>query len=207
MKEKKIVIFDFDGTIVDSKAVYYNAILSNLIVLGLNRNEIIKAIEKGRNLKQTVGMFFSSRFKIWRITRRIRKAVLKEVKNVRKCKDIDSIKEIRVRKILVSNSINDFAKPVLVKLGLKDFFDEAYYGDDFSDKAEFIREYINKNKIAKIDTYYVGDRVADVAVAERAQCNSIIVSGKCSWDDRKEILNAEPDFVVEDIKDIKEIVD
>ena len=134
------------------------------------------------------------------------KSVKKSINNVKKCRDVDAIKRIKARKILITNSLKEFALPILKHLKLKKAFSEIYGADDFDDKTEFVRDYLKKNKIDKENCYYVGDRAADVKLARKAGIRSIAVSGKCAWDSRRELVKAKPDFIVEDIDEISEII-
>ena len=66
---------------------------------------------------------------------------------VKKCRDVDSIRNLKIRKILVTNSLKEFAIPILKHLKISDEFDEVYGADDFDDKKKFISSYLRKNKI------------------------------------------------------------
>jgi len=201
-----LLIFDFDGTIVDSKALYYGAMNKHLAEYGFTKRKIDKAIDIGLSVAETLRKMGFSSFLIWFLKRRIMKNVLLKVNEVKKCKDVDSIRKIPGRKILVSNSILEFVMPILKHLKLKNEFSEIYGAESFSDKAEFIRDYLKKRKVKAKDCYYVGDRASDVLIAREIKCRSIIISGKCAWDSRKEILAANPDYIIDDIKDIEKII-
>ncbi|MEK6820401.1 MAG: HAD hydrolase-like protein, partial [Nanoarchaeota archaeon] len=87
----KLLIFDFDGTIADSKAVYYNVMNRYLESYGFTRKEIDKSIDVGLSVAETLKKLgFSSIFS-WFIKRRIIKEVLRHASEIKKCKDVDSI--------------------------------------------------------------------------------------------------------------------
>jgi len=204
-KESKLLIFDFDGTIVNSKAVYYSAIEKHLAHLGLNKDEADKTIDIGLSINETLKKIGVSALLRWWEKREIMKNVLEGVNKVKKCKDAEHIKNLPGKKILVSNSLDEFIIPVLKHLRIKGEFSEIYGADDFDNKAEFISEYI-KNNINKKGVYYIGDRVADVKLARKVGIKSIIISNKCSWSPRKEILKEKPDFIIFDLDSIKNII-
>jgi HAD superfamily hydrolase (TIGR01549 family) len=206
-KRKKLLIFDFDGTIVDSKTAYYNSIIKQLNPMGFSKKRITEAINLGLSLWDTLGEFIPSALRRWWIRRKIMKDVLKEASTIRKCHDSEHIKDIHIKKILISNSLSEFVIPVLKHFKMIKVFDKIYCADDFDNKTKFIINYLKTKKINPRECFYVGDRVADVALAKKIGCKSIIVYGKCSWNSKKEIMKAKPDFVVPDLILVKKIVE
>lgn len=204
--KSKILIFDFDGTIADTKTLYYKTIFHELKFMGFSEKQVYLAIDIGLSLRKTFSKLGFSYFKSWFLKNRIMKNLEKHIQEVKKCKDVDSIKNISGRKILVTNSLKEFAIPVLKHLKLKKEFLEIYGADDFDDKTEFIKEYTEKKKLGKKNVFYIGDRAADVLLAKKAGIISVIVSGKCAWNSRKEVLKEGPDFIIDDLADIKKII-
>ncbi len=202
----KLVIFDFDGTIVDSKTIYYNSINENLKKFGISKKEVDKIIDMGLSLRKILGKLGFSYISRWIIKKRILKQALKHCDEIKKCKDVSEISNISGKKILVSNSLKEFILPVVKHLKLRKYFKEIHGANEFDDKYEFICEYLKKNKINNKDCYYIGDRVSDIEVAREVKCKSIIVSGRCSWDSRKEILSSSPDYVVSNLSDVSKII-
>ncbi len=202
----KLLIFDFDGTIADTKEVYYHAMFGQLKEKGFDNKRIVRAIDMGMSLRKTLQNLGLGFIVSWIMKKRIMKTVKKEVDYVKKCRDVSAIKDIYEKKIIVTNSLKEFAIPILRHLKLKKYFSEVYGADDFSDKLEFIRGYLKNNKIAKKECYYVGDRAADVALARKVGCVSVIVSGKCAWNSRQELVEASPDFLLSDIGDLKQVL-
>jgi len=202
----KFLIFDFDGTIADTKAVYYKVIYKKLKNLGYSYKQVDKAIDLGLSLKKTLRNLGLSSIVYWFLHKKIHKKVKKEVDKVKKCKDVDSIKHIQQDKILVSNSLKEFILPIVKHFKLKKEFKGIYGAEDFSDKASFIKDYLKKNKLKKENCYYIGDRTADIKTARKAGCKSIIIVGKCAWNSRKELLREKPDYIISSLKDLKKIV-
>lgn len=202
----RLVVFDFDGTIVDSKAVYYNSISKHLGLMGFGRKRIDEAIDLGMNLGETLKRFVPSALYRWWVRRKIMKDVLVEAKKVKKCHDAGHIHDIHAKKILVSNSLSEFVIPVLKHLKAKNLFREIYCADDFDDKTKFISMYLKLHGIRPWECFYVGDRVADINLAKKIGCHSVIISGKCSWNSKKELMKAKPDFIIPDLIFLKRIV-
>lgn len=198
----KILIFDFDGTIVDSKKIYYNAIEKRLGNL-FRKKQLDKTIDLGMSLSGILTKLGVIPLVRWWEKRKIMGDVIKHVNDIKKCRDVDSIKNLPYKKILVSNSLSEFILPVLKHLKIKREFDEIYGVENFSDKAQFISDYIKREKISPNECYYIGDRVADVKVARKVGCISIIISNKCSWNTKKEVTKAKPDFIISDLIEMK----
>lgn len=202
----KLLIFDFDGTIVDSRYAYFNSFYKNISPYGFSKKQIDEAIDLGLGITPTLkkvgfGFAFSLFLKL-----KIMSDVLKNIKKIKKCKNFYYLRKIKTRRILISSSLSEFIIPVLRHLKIKHYFSEIYGAENFSDKAEFIKKYLKERKINKKNVFYVGDRVIDAEVAKKTGCKSIIISGKCSWSSRKDILNSKPDFIVDDLGDVAEIV-
>jgi phosphoglycolate phosphatase-like HAD superfamily hydrolase len=203
----RLVIFDFDGTIVDTKAIYYNSIHNHLVSFGLSRKKIDEAIDLGLNLGETLKRLVPSFFYKWWIRRKIMKDVLKEASRVKKCHDAGHINDVKIKKILVSNSLSDFVMPVVKHLKLGRYFSGIYCADKFNNKADFIKLYLKLHGIRPNETFYVGDRVADVELAKKINIHSIIIRGRCAWNSQKELIKAKPEFIVPDLRDVKRIVE
>jgi len=202
----KFLIFDFDGTIVDSKSVYYHALETRLIKMGFSKNKIEKTIDLGLNISETLRNLGFSWFVRLFERRNIMKEVLSKVNQVKKCKDVDSLKKLNVRKILLSNSFDEFIYPVLKHLNLERVFDEVYGADDFENKEEFIKDYLERNWLKKNEVLYIGDRVTDVKLARKLGIKVVIISGKCSWNSKKDIKRAKPDYIIKDIKEMNKLI-
>lgn len=202
----ELVIFDFDGIVVDSKRVYYDIINKYLNPMGFDKNRVDKIIDIGLNLSETLKKFVPSSVTRWALRKKIMVDVIRDVHKVRKCNDIEHIKDIRVKKILVSNSLSEFVDPIMKRLKIRKFFDRVYCADDFDDKEKFIRMYLKVHGIRPNECAYVGDRVADVKISKKLKCHGIIVSGKCAWDSKQEIVKAKPEFIIPSIKFLNRII-
>ncbi|MCX8158877.1 MAG: HAD family hydrolase [Candidatus Pacearchaeota archaeon] len=202
----KILIFDFDGTIVDTKEVYFKMINKHLNKIGIGKRQIEKTIKLGMNLYDSIREMIPSRIYSWWLKEKITREIVKEIKDIKKCKNVDAIKEFKTKKILISNSYSDFVRPIIKHLKLKKYFNEIYCADDFRDKADFIKKYLKLNEIDANRCLYIGDRVSDIKLAKKVGCYSIIILGKCAWDSRKEIMKEKPDFIISDLSEIREIL-
>ncbi len=172
----KLVIFDLDGTLIDSKYDLTDAVNFTRKQYGFNPlpvDEVASYLGSG-------------------ITALV-KSVLPELdgdelnKAVRMFKDnyaehltdktlpYDEVSEmlsaIPQQKVLLSNKDEKFSKQILETLGLSKYFTEIYGGDSFKEKKPSplpIYEILKKFSLNKEDVIMVGDGANDIMVAKNA---------------------------------------
>ena len=201
----KLIIFDFDGTLVDTRELLLRIVKKRL---GEFNYELSKDLIKKFGDSPMDGFLKRTGLKnemIKEIAKIIHDDYLKEHKKIKPCKNLFSLKDIEKRKIILSNNITPFITASLKFLQV-DFFDEVYGGDKFTTKAKAIKKMIKKYGLAPEDIVYVGDRAIDVVVARGAGCYGVIVSNKSSLSPRKEILKKHPDFMIDDLGHLKKIL-
>jgi phosphoglycolate phosphatase len=198
----KLLIFDFDGTLADTKKIWIESIMR---VLKEEKFSCPKCITDiivpfGRKIQDVLELLDVPKEKIDEIRCKIHRLVMKrKVKTA----DLKPLKEIKARKIILSNSPK-FIVNHLLKDKVK-IFDKVYGSEDFSDKAKFIMELLKKYKLNKKEVWYIGDISQDVRVARKAGCRSVIISHKFSWNSLKEIMKEEPDILIRSFKDLKKL--
>ncbi len=213
-KNKKIlkaVIFDFDGTLADTKEIYIKTIIKHLVGQGISKNNYFERFIEhfGKRLPEILKIMGIHESRIDDIAANIMSEVTeKALKKVKPAPHVHSIKNLKKKYnvIVVSNSFTDFLKKLIKKMKVQSYFNRVYGGDLFDDKAIFIKKTIKKMKLPPQQAVYIGDRDADVDVARKAGCISVIVSNKISWSSRKEIMKKEPDYVVRSLRDVAEVL-
>jgi phosphoglycolate phosphatase-like HAD superfamily hydrolase len=201
-KSQALLIFDFDGTIADTKSLYYDAIKKNLKKFGINNASAEKLIDLGTTLKIMLAKLGLSKLTQFIVRKKVMNRVKKNLMKSKQCHDVRSISHLKSQKILVTNSLLEFVMPLIKKFKLKKQFLKFYGAESFGDKGLFIKDYMEDNNLNPKKVYYIGDRVADVKVAKKAKCQSIIIAGICAWDSKKDLIKAEPDFIISDIGDL-----
>lgn len=203
----KLLVFDFDGTLADSRKI-----LLNLVKKEIKNSEyrISKAFVKRFGDKPLNGILKMIGFgnnELDYYSREIHKDFFKNAGKIKACKNLKSLKKIRIKKIVLSNSIHKFISIVLRNLGVMKYFEHVFGADEFKNKVQEFRKIIKIYKIKPREIAYVGDRVIDAKLARKIGCYSIIILRKSSWSPRKDIVKARPDFIVSDLGKVKEIVE
>jgi HAD superfamily hydrolase (TIGR01549 family) len=200
----KLIVFDFDGTLADTKHMLLDIIRKDVGKFGAKLTS--------KFLDEFSGTFDELLEKIGieekvlpRLTEKIEFDLVKSMNKVNIVSGVNKLREISVRKIVLTNSIGEFAEKLLEKSKI-DFFDEILGQEDFSSKEKYLKNLIRKNKIKANEIIYVGDRPLDVILARKIGCLSVIVCHKASWSSREAILESKPDIVITKIEDIVKII-
>lgn len=201
MKNIKLIIFDFDGTLADTKNLWKNTNLSVFKQEKIkNYKKLVKQIiHEGRKIKPFLIEIGIDKKKAEKIAKRIHKIVFK--KKIKFVPEIKEIEKIKIKKVVVSNSFTKILKSSLK--GIR--FDGIYGGELFNKKEEFFKKLFKKYRIKNYECAYIGDRYGDVLTARKAKCVSVIISNKYSWNSRKEILKAKPDFVIKNLREVRKL--
>ena len=212
MVEVDLIIFDLDGTLVDSKEDIVNAVNFTLRKLGLNEKQfdeivsyigtgveslIRKAIgDKNRDLLDKGISIFEDYYKKHSATK---SKLYPHVEDV--------LKQFRDKQMfVVTNRKRDMALVTLNSLEITKFFKDIIGGDDVSclkPSACSLDKALKYNKNGK-RSMIVGDMDLDILSGKRAGILTCAVTygiGK-----KEDILKAEPDYIIDDIGQLKDII-
>jgi len=213
MKYIDLIIFDLDGTLVDSVNDIVNAVNFTLKDIGLkekSKQEISSYI--GQGVEDLIRRSLGNKQKAL-----LKRALFVFEKYYRKHSTDGSVLYPGVeevleyfkdkRKMIITNRNYEFALLTLKALGVYDYFEDIVGGDDIGcmkpsscplDRAIYGRD-INKEK-----AIIVGDMYVDVLAGKRA---GIITCGVTYGIGRKEeIIKVKPDFIIDNIIELKNII-
>ena len=215
MKNKNILFFDLDGTIVDSKPGIIESVKYALSFFGIHEKD-----EEKLNLFIGPPLFdaFSSVYGMKKED--ADKAVEKYRENYRGNKGIlkytlysgiedvlKSLKEAGKTICLATAKPLEFAKMILEDANIDKYFDVingASFDETKRTKEAVIKDTIDKNGFLKEEILMIGDRENDVTGARK---NKIDVIGVLyGYGDREELKKAGCKYIVNDVSDIKNFI-
>lgn len=213
MKYVDFILFDLDGTLVDSKKDIAKAVNFTLKEIGFKEKSdseissyigrgVGNLISKSTGTKQDV--FLKRALSIFEEYHRKHctdNSVL--YPNVKKILEYFKDK----KKIIVTNRNYDLALPVLKTLGIYNYFEDIIGGDDIGCMKPSscpLDKTIYRFDISKEKAIMVGDMDIDVLAGKRAGIITCAVTygiGK-----KKDIVKTKPDFIINDIIKLKNII-
>ncbi len=108
------------------------------------------------------------------------------------------------KKILIFSAHNQtLLEKEIENYGMKELIDCV--DTSHEDKRKKIEAIVLRHKIEKESTLYVGDMVHDVETAQQEGIRSVAVL--CGYDSKKKLEKAKPDFIIQDIGELPELIE
>jgi phosphoglycolate phosphatase len=204
----KTIMFDFDGTMVNSKAVMIEAF--NDLAKKNDYNQI-----EYSQIKNLSSMSINDRCKMLKIPRHKLPIVVYELKKKysKYLLEIDVVdgmlyilnklkEEGYTLGILSSNSKNTIR--IFLNNRKINVFDYIFSSTGLFAKHLTIKHVLKYYKIKKEDLVYVGDEIRDIVACKR--CGVKIITVSWGYDDKSLLEKEKPDFLINNPKDIVDIV-
>jgi phosphoglycolate phosphatase len=206
--DKKVIIFDFDGTVADT--VQEGIRLFNEIAprygFKLITPENIPAL-RSRRTREGLKELNVSMYRLAFIVGKMRNGIRAGVAKAKTYPDVKSvIMELKQRGyhlIMASSNTVENIKSFLKNNGMEDCFETLHSGSGVFGKAKQLNKIINKEGYDKTDVYYVGDEARDVDAAKTAGIKIVAVT----WglNDRLVLSALGSDFVIDKPEELLEI--
>jgi len=200
---KKYIVFDFDGTIVDT----YEDILN--IVKDL-KNDKYKEINL-EDIKNygTRYLIKKSGVPFWKIPKLIYQVTskLKKRDNIKLFPEIlDVFKKLSENYNLgiVSSNSEENIRIVLKKYKIENLFEFIYSDSSIFGKHLVLKRMCRRYKINSDNVIYVGDEDRDIVAAKKARIKIIAVTW--GFNSEKLLKKEKPDYLVNNPKEILEII-
>lgn len=207
----QVILFDLDGVIIDSREAISNCVNFSLGELGL-------PVREKEEIYQYIGMPLYDIFKILlpsdkqnllpeciRLYRqRYEKKSAEETKLVEGIQEL--LEKFKNKTIVVATTKPTlFAEKLLTGFNLRNYFSRVFGSELLgreSDKTEIVRKILNEIKANS--AVIIGDRKYDI---EAGKENNIFTIG-VTWGigGEKEIREAKPDFIVNEPREIEDVV-
>jgi len=185
MREKKLFIFDLDGTLADAYLAIQQSMNYTLMKLGYPAVSLMEIKRKvGKGDKKFIASFFSAENeeKAIRIYREHHKKSLLRY-SMPKPYAKALLYTLKKRKKIIAVASNRpayFTNLIIKKTGLGKYLDFVLCADEINSlkpKPKILNMILRKFKVKKQDTVYIGDMDIDMETARRASMDAIFVTG------------------------------
>lgn len=203
--EIKLLIFDLDGVLIDSREYWANVVYDTLQKFGYNIS--YENVEKslGPKMKELLVQLCGSNAPIQEMLEYAGKlasdsSYLIKVKIVKEAKE--NLKKLRSRYkfALITNAPYPFVEYILRKADLLRFFDEIITAsENFKTKADAIKFISEIMKTPLTQIAHIGDMVKDIEEARKVGCKAIAIPG---WNSYEELERAKPDLIVNSLEEL-----
>ena len=206
MKERDLFLFDFDGVLADSLALYAEAVARCLERIGTpivkNREDYLALFE---------GNFYESM-----AARGVDIAAFAQAaKEIMPGIDydamrpfdglisvLDALQKDHLLAVISSNGSRTIRR-MLERFGFEPYFEEVLGSDFLFSKKEKIDHALAKYGIPPERTFYIGDTTGDIVEARAAGVRTVAVTW--GWHSREKLAAAHPDFLVETVEGLLKI--
>jgi phosphoglycolate phosphatase len=199
----KLFLFDFDGVIVDSLAVYEKTVKDNLQKIN---QPIVKSREEFLELFDD-NFYESLKNKGIDLDAFMKAAedILAQVKirDMKPFPEIAQVIEELHRKhclLVVSSNDNASIKEALDFFNYDEYFKEILGSDFMFSKKEKILYAAKKYQVDLQDIYYIGDTTGDIKEGKQAGVKTVGVTW--GWHSKEKMAAAEPDFLFDRPQDL-----
>ena len=203
----KNVIFDFDGTIVDS----LDFIIEMYERWYPKTRHITQAERNKLREESLIKVAEELRIRPWKLPLLIvrgKHEMNKKLGQIKMIPGIDKtiieLKNSKTNLFIASSNSPSNIKKYLKMHNLRDNFTRIYGNVGLLSKAKVISKIISTNNLNAEDTYYIGDEVRDIKAAQKAGIKVIAVS--YGFNGKKILSKHNPDFLVDNSQDILKII-
>lgn len=209
MNKFNTIIFDFDGTLVDSfdiscEIIHELALKYGKIDMSLNE---IKEFIRNKNLKDIIAEFKINKFQLFFILIKAQYEFHKKLKSIKFFEDVENmIKKLKKNGFnvgIVSSNSKTNIEDYLEDKNMKDEFDFVYKTSLFN-KANTLKKVINNLKIEMNEVLYVGDEIRDLIASKSIGLSCVSVSW--GFNSEKLLISKKPKYLVANIDELEKII-
>lgn len=201
----KNVIFDWSGTLMDDVIFSYNATMKVFEKIGLEKI----TLEEFKKEFVLPYMDFYKKFKKNADKKIIDDIFNREIGLINKSKLFPEVREIldflkrkKIKMVILSSYHQEGLEKEIKDNDLQNFFADVNGG--VHDKVSAISEIIQRNNLRPEETVCVGDMTHDIDAGKKA--NLITVAVLCGYQSKDKLLQKDPDFLIDSLKELKGII-
>jgi phosphoglycolate phosphatase len=194
---KAPIIFDFDGTLVDS----FDTFIESLEEVLDRKNNLTKAEInelRGLNTKQVLSRLHIRFWQIPKLLTNGRKSMASKIKEVELFSDIDKGIENMANNhplYILSTNDNSSIAYVLKKYGLLKYFIDIQGNAGLLSKKKNLLKLAKKHRLNITDCIYVGDEIRDIEAASSINMKSIAVAW--GYSTKAALASANPTLLID----------
>ncbi len=212
MPSFRLICFDLDGTLIDSRKDISDSINRMLHELGLGqRKESEIAAFVGNGMANLIRQSLGDRHEVY---------FDRAVKMFRKDYDVhcldatrlysgvgDALRRIPGHKTVITNKPLGYSEKILKGLEIRDLFEEVLGGDMHFPKKpapDSVLHLAGKHNVPAKEILFVGDSLLDIHTGKNAGAKTCAVT--YGFGKKAELVSARPDFVIDKFEDLLEII-
>jgi len=200
-------VFDFDGTVVDSFAVF--AEVFNQLKHEFGRDETELSLDDYRQftLSQLIKKYHISKWQVLKLVRRVNEEIEKRINRIDFYPNMQIVlKQLEAKNIslslLSSNSSTTIEK--FLKLHPEINFEFVYAGAGLFSKQRHLKKMLKEQKLAKEEVLYFGDQVRDIQACQKIGIDVCAVSW--GFNAKKVLAKYQPTYLIDRPKQIIDLL-
>jgi phosphoglycolate phosphatase len=204
----KYIVFDFDGTIVDSMDIAIN--VYNKLAEKHEYKQIVqedKEYLRGLTVKEKCAYLEFPTYKIPFLAPsfyRLYKESMKDLVMFDGIKELlNELVEKGYQLAVISSNSEEVIREFLQKYQI-DFMDDIVCSSNILGKDKVIKKFLKKRKLKSTEMIYIGDEVRDVVAAKK--CDVPVIWVEWGFDLREKVAKEEPNYIVTKPEEILSIV-
>ena len=179
MKDKKYIIFDFDGTIADTVPVVLTLIVELAKEVGYDKKITAEDLEwvREHELKDIPHRFGIPLIKVPYLLLKVRDMLNKQMFSVPPCRGIlETLKTLKAKGFklaVLSSNRRDTIQEFIVKHKLASFFDFVHSELNIFGKDKALLSLLRQYKMPIVESIYVGDELRDIEACKKIKLDCI----------------------------------
>lgn len=205
----KVIIFDFDGTLADSRDVFVDIVNRLAPTFGYQPVGTAELEELASlSSEEIIERANICRLKIPFILRRVKQELNKEIEDLKPISQIENsllqLKEEGYQLGIITSNLRENVEIFLKNNHLDELFNFICSGITLFGKNKIINRIIKKHNLQHDEVIYVGDETRDIKAAHKSRISVIAVG----WGFNSPAILAEyqPDFLIEHPQQLTEVI-